>query len=85
MEIRFTRSFERDYRELPKALQKAVDRKLLLLLENFNHPSLKVKKVRGYKNIWECRISRSFRFTFNIIERAYFIRRVGPHDILRKP
>jgi len=85
MEIKLTNSFERDYRELSKKLQKIVDRKLSLLLENFNHPSLRVKKMGGYKNIWECRISRGFRFTFSIIERVYFIRRVGPHDILRKP
>lgn len=85
MEIRFTRSFERDYRELPKMLQKAIDRKLFFLLENFNHPSLHAKKMRGYKNIWECRINRGFRFTFSIVKQIYFIRRVGPHDILRKP
>jgi len=85
MEIRFTRSFERDYRELPKALQSAVDKKLLLFLGNSKHPSLRVKKMEGYANIWEGRVSKGCRFTFCIIDATYVIRRVGTHDVLRKP
>lgn len=85
MQIRLTHSFERDYRELPTALQKTVDQKLLLLLENLKHPSLRVKKMAGYTNVWEARVNLGSRFTFSIISKAYVIRRVGPHDVLRKP
>jgi mRNA-degrading endonuclease RelE of RelBE toxin-antitoxin system len=85
MEIQLTKSFEDDYRELPKILQKAVDKKLLLLLENFKYPSLRAKKMDGYKNIWEARISQGYRLTFSISDTVYIIRRVGAHDILKKP
>jgi mRNA-degrading endonuclease RelE of RelBE toxin-antitoxin system len=85
MEIRLTSSFEADYKELPRILQKTVDRKLLLLLENFKYPSLRVKKMDGYKNVWEIRVSRGYRLTFSISDTAYIIRRVGPHDILKRP
>ena len=85
MEVRFAQSFEADYRNLPKIIQTAVDRKLFLLLKNFRHPSLRAKKMEGYRNIWEVRVSKGYRFTFNIVENAYLIRRVGVHDILRKP
>ncbi len=85
MQIRLTKSFERDYRALPAVLQKAVDHKLLLLLENFKSPSLRIKKMKGFTNVWEARINRGNRFTFSIVGMAYLIRRVGPHDVLRKP
>jgi len=85
MEIRLTRSFERDYRELPNIIKKAVDKKLLLLLDNFRHSSLQVKKMEGYKNVWEARINQGFLFTFSIFDKTYVIRRVGKHDILKKP
>ena len=51
MEIRLTVSFQKDYRELPRILQKVVDKKLLLLLENFRYPSLRAKKMDGYENV----------------------------------
>ena len=85
MEIRFTQSFERDYRELSKAVQATVDRKLLLLLQNFRHPSLRAKKMEGYVNVWEARASKGYRFTFSVFGTIYIIRRVGPHDVLKKP
>ncbi len=85
MQIRLTNSFERDYRTLPTVLQKAVDQKLLLLLENFKSPSLQIKKMKGYTNVWEARVNRGSHFTFSIVGKAYLIRRVGPHDVLRKP
>jgi mRNA-degrading endonuclease RelE of RelBE toxin-antitoxin system len=40
MKLLFTKSFVRDYRQLPLAIQKAVDKKLALLLANPRHPSL---------------------------------------------
>jgi mRNA-degrading endonuclease RelE of RelBE toxin-antitoxin system len=85
MEIRLTVSFQNDYRELPTALQKAIDKKLLIFLENFRYPSLRAKKMDGYENIWEARVSRGYRLTFSISSTEYIIRRVGPHNILKRP
>lgn len=85
MEVRLTRSFIKDYRRLPKILQVLVDKKLFLLLKNPRYPSLGVKKMLGFDYIWEARVNRGYRFTFQIEDQAYLIRRVGPHDILRNP
>lgn len=85
MEIRFTKSFERDYRNLSREIQKRLDKQLNFLLEDFRHPSVRIKKVEGISDVWEGRISKNYRFTFQIIENTYFLRRVGVHDILRKP
>ncbi len=85
MELRFTRSFEKDYRELPTILQKLVDKKLLLFIVNPRHPSLRTKKMAGFDDIWEARITRDHRFTFQLFGDVWLIRRVGPHDILKNP
>lgn len=85
MELRFTRSFEKDYRGLPTTIQKLVDKKLLLFITNPHYPSLRVKKMEGFDDIWEARVSRDCRFTFQPLEDIWLIRRVGPHDILKKP
>ncbi|MGB2762728.1 MAG: hypothetical protein WBC21_04345 [Minisyncoccales bacterium] len=85
MEIYFTKSFEKDYKDLSAKIQKQLDKQLNLLLGNINHPSLRVKKIKGYSNIWEGRISKSYRFTFQIKRDYYFMRRAGSHSIFSNP
>ena len=83
MQIYFTRSFKKDYKKLPVNIQKAVDKQLGWLLENPDHPSLNLKKMRDPRDIRECRVTWGYRFTLQIKEDAYILRRVGTHDILR--
>lgn len=85
MILRFIKSFERDYRKLPAAAQKQLDKQLPRLLENPRHPSLRIKKMEGHPKIWEGRISKHWRFTFEISGNTFVIRRAGTHDILKKP
>ena len=85
MEIRPTALFFRDYEQLPRRIQASLDKKLVCLAENLRHPSLRAKKMEGYENVWEARITRGYRFTFSKDESGYFIRRAGSHDILRRP
>ena len=85
MKLLFTKTFIRDYRRLPQQIQKATDKQLGLLLSNPQHPSLKTKKMQDPRDIWEGRISESYRFTFQIEGDTYVLRKVGTHDILRKP
>ncbi len=85
MKLSFTKYFIREYRKLPKPMRKATDKQLELLLTNPKHPSLNIKKMNDPRNIWEGRITESYRFTFLIIKDTYIIRKVGTHDILKKP
>jgi mRNA-degrading endonuclease RelE of RelBE toxin-antitoxin system len=85
MKLLFTKSFIRDYRSLPQNLQKATDKQLELLLANPQHPSLNLKKMQDPRNIWEGRVTAGYRFTFQIEEDTYLLRRVGTHDLLRRP
>jgi len=86
MKLLFTKLFDRDYEKLPRTIQKQCDKQLLTLLKNPQHPSLRISKIRGFKNIWEGRITKGYRFTFQIFKDIYLIRRIGKHnEVLRKP
>lgn len=80
-----TEHFRRDYRLLQKEIQDQIDGKLGILLSSPRHPSLQVKKMQGTVDIWELRVSLGYRLTFQIRGDLYVLRRVGTHDILRKP
>lgn len=64
MQLFFTRPFEEDYDALPEKIRQLIDRKLALLLQNPRHPSLRIKKMHDPRDIWEGRVTKSYRFTF---------------------
>lgn len=82
MIIRRTDAFLRDYRTLPVAIRERVDKQLRLLFENFRHPSLRLKKLKGTDR-FEIRISQGYRLTLRLDQGVMELRRVGTHDILR--
>jgi mRNA-degrading endonuclease RelE of RelBE toxin-antitoxin system len=81
MKTYFTKTFVRDYRKLTREMQEAVDKQLELLLSNARHPSLNVKKMNDPRDIWEGRVTASYRFTFHMESDTYVLRRVGTQDI----
>ena len=85
MKLLLTKTFIRDYRYLPKEIQDATDKQPKILIENPRHPSLKLKKMNDPREIWEGRITASYRFTFQIEGDVYVLRRVGAHDTLKNP
>ena len=84
MRLSFTKTFIKNYRKLPQRIQAATDKQLELLLSNPQHPSLNIKKMQDPREIWEGRVTESYRFTFQIQGDDYILRRVGTHDILKK-
>lgn len=82
MIIRRTNAFLKDYRGLPSKIRDRVDKQLSLLVENFRHPSLRLKKLSGTDKI-EIRISKGYRLTLRIEKNRIELRRVGTHDILK--
>lgn len=86
MQIRFTDRFTEDYENLPSELQERADKALMLFEANPKHRSLRVRKMAGYRNVWEARVTQSYRFTFSIDKKGvYILRRVGPHEIEKTP
>ena len=85
MRLLTTKPFEDDYAGLPERIRVLVNRKLALLLESPRHPSLRVKKMEDPRAIWEARITKSYRLTFQMAGDTCILRRIGPHDILKTP
>jgi plasmid maintenance system killer protein len=68
-----------DYTQAPWAVQKAFDKQLKLLIENFRHPSLRVKKYDESRDIWQARVNRNWRFYFAITGDTFLILNIIPH------
>jgi len=81
--IRRTDAFLRDYRALPPDIRQRVEKQLRLLLEDYRHPSLRLKKLKGTDK-FEIRISKGYRLTLRFDKEHMELRRVGTHDILRE-
>ena len=85
MRIERTERFKRNFQALPEAIQRRAEKQLVRFLQNPRHPSLRIKKMRGPQDIWEGRITQSYRFTFQIREETCILRRIGTHEILVTP
>ena len=86
MTFLWTPRFKKAYHDLPLEAQSAVDTHLQLLAQNWRHPSLQAKKLRGTRNVWSIRISRDLRLTFEPTRAVILLRVVGHHDAaLRSP
>ncbi len=75
-----TSRFKRAYKSLPEDAKLQVKEILRKLVENPRHPSLRVKKIKGTKDIWEARVSLDYRMTFQIFKNYFILRNVGHHD-----
>ncbi len=87
MKFARTEPFKRDFQRLPETIKRRTEAALRLLLINPHHPSLRVKKVKGevlkgYSNVFEGRITRDYRFFFQIETDAYKLLRCGRHEEL---
>ncbi len=71
--------FKKQYQKLPQQIQRLTNQKLGFLLENFNHPSLRVKKYKGEKDVWEASITMNYRLTFRIEGDTYILLAIGTH------
>ena len=85
MRIQTTKPFDEDYSALPESIKERADKQFIILIGNPHHPSLRLKKIKGHPNIWEGRVTKSYRVTFQISGETYILRRIGTHDILKTP
>lgn len=86
MVIEWSEPFKRDFKVLPTQIQGLFEDKLELLVNShFKHPSLRVKKMQGTKDIWEGSVTMNYRFTFHKTQTGLFLRRIGTHNILKTP
>ena len=80
MKVTRTARFKKAWQELSKD-EKALARKALKnLAADLSYPALRVKKIKGVEHIWEARVSRSVRMTFEIEGDTIILRNIGRHD-----
>ena len=80
MKITRTARFKKAWQELTEE-EKALGRKELKnLATDVRYPALRVKKMQGVEHIWEARVSRSLRMTFEIEGDTIILRNIGRHD-----
>lgn len=86
--IDITNRFKRAYSKLDVSVQDKVDEAITILMQGRPYPSsLRVKKMKGHKSVYEASPTMSIRMTFEYNNPDYIIlRNVGNHDItLSKP
>jgi len=80
-----TAVFQKDYARLPQKIKDAFWKQIERMLTDPHHPSLDLKKMQGYPHIWRAKVTGGYRFTFQIDDEYYLLRRIGAHDILKTP
>lgn len=85
MLLRRTDRFTKDYAALPEELKIGTEKAVVVLLNGPRSPSLRIKKMEGRHGVRELRVSEGYRLTFEIAGDTYILRRVGTHDVLKKP
>jgi len=86
MKIARTERFKKAYQSLSQTEKWQAQKAIRLLAEDLRHPSLGVKKIQGTGHIWEARVSRGCRMTFEMEGDTIVLRTVGEHDAtLKKP
>ena len=78
-------SFLKDFKKLPKHLRKQTEKQLKLFVQDPYYPSLQTHKMNDSRNIWEAKVTNSYRFTFQQKGGVYILRHIGAHDILKNP
>lgn len=85
MHLEATHTFLRLYRNLPENIKQRTKKALRLLESNPAHLSLGHKKIAGQEEIFEVRISKNYRLTYQKVGNTAYLRKVGTHDLLRHP
>ena len=79
MRLEFSPHFLRSYNKAPAHVQQAFDKQSLLLLANLRHPSLHAKKYDESRDVWQARVTGSWRFYFKIIGQVYRLEEIKAH------
>jgi len=85
MHIEATHTFIRLYKKLPEQIKQRTKKALKLLESNPAHSSLGHKKMAGQEDIFEIRVSKNYRLTYQKAGDTAYLRKIGTHDLLRHP
>lgn len=84
-QITYSDRFKKSYKKLTVREQKLVQDKIMILSENPLHPSLRVKRIKGTADLFECSVNMDIRVIWYYEgEEIILLLDVGHHDILNK-
>lgn len=84
-QLTFTPKFKKHYKQFPLSLQKKVNSKLKYLSENPAHPSLRTKRIKGSKGLWESSVNMDVRIIWKYEGSSIiFTVDIGHHVVLEK-
>jgi len=84
-EILFSSRFKKSFSRLQDAEKRMFYEKLSLFIENHKHPSLRSKKIKGSKILFESSINMSIRIIWSYHDENLIIMLdIGHHDILKR-
>jgi mRNA-degrading endonuclease RelE of RelBE toxin-antitoxin system len=85
MHIEATKTFIRLYKKLPDDIKEKARKAIELLESDPSHPSLGHKKMVGQEDIFEIRVSKNYRITYQRVQDTAYLRKIGTHNPLRNP
>ena len=85
MHIEAAETFLKLYKKMPEEIKEQAKKALELLRGNPAHPSLGHKQMAGQKDIYELRVSQNYRITYQKIGNIAYLRKIGTHNLLRRP
>jgi mRNA-degrading endonuclease RelE of RelBE toxin-antitoxin system len=86
MQYRRSANFKKSYVNLPEAIKEKTRKAFELFKQDWKHPSLNIKLIQGQKRkIYEGRINKYYRFTFELEDDIVYFRSIGRHDIIEAP
>lgn len=86
MEILYADEFVKEFKRLPRVIQKRALKQEILFKENPLHPSLNTEKLSPrIKQLWSIRVDRKYRIIYRYQEhtKVYFLA-IGEHNWIYK-
>ena len=81
----FTNRFQKHYKTLSAQEKELLRKKLDLLANSPTHPSLRVKRIQGISDLYECSVNMDIRIIFYYEGSTMIILvDIGHHDILKQ-
>ena len=79
MRVVLTDRFTRSFTDAPPDIQERFGQQLAHLLRDLRHPSLRAKKYDEANDVWQARVTDSWRFYFRIDGDTYQVLDLIPH------
>ena len=79
MRLAFSDRAVHAYQRLTPALKRTADKQFSLLLRDLRHSSLRAKKYDAIRSVWQARLTRDWRFYFQIRADVYYILTIIRH------